>query len=209
VWDATTGTILAGPLTEHRGEVTSVAFSPDGQRIASALNDRTICVWNAITGEVVAGPFTGHIDLVLSVAFSPDGQRIASGSADFTIRVWDVPSETRLIPEHTKSIDSVAFSLDERHITTLQDRTNNAEKHPVRVRDIEKIDFMNKFVINNDGWMCGEEGELLLWIPEIHRPYFLRSNTVWIAGQNETWLELANFVHGSNWTRVYAHNLSK
>jgi WD40 repeat protein len=57
--------------------VLHVAFSPDGQCIASASIDRTICVWDATTGQVVAGPFTGHTDSVTSVAFSPDGQRIA------------------------------------------------------------------------------------------------------------------------------------
>ena len=166
--------------------VNSVAFSPDGQRIASASDDRTIFVWDAISGEVVAGPFTGHIDFVLSVTFSPNGRRIASASRDFTIRVWDVPSEAKLLPEHTKSIHSVAFSPDEQHTTVSQDRTDHVEKKHELRGDIENVDLMNRFLINNDGWMCGGEGELLLWIPQIHRPYFHRSNTVWIAGMNET-----------------------
>ena len=73
----------------HERIVLSVAFSPDGRRIASASRDRTIRVWDATTGEIVAGPFTGHTDRVTSVAFSPDGQCIASASQDHTIRVWD------------------------------------------------------------------------------------------------------------------------
>jgi hypothetical protein len=73
------------------------------------------------------------------------------------------------------------------------------------MEDFEKVDFMNKFLVHRDGWMCGEAGELLFWIPQIHRPYFHRSNTVWIAGRQETLLDLSNFVHGSNWTTVHVH----
>jgi WD domain, G-beta repeat len=44
-------------FTGHSLSVTSVAFPPDGQRIASDSNNCTIRVWDASTGEVVAGPF--------------------------------------------------------------------------------------------------------------------------------------------------------
>ncbi|KZP24076.1 hypothetical protein FIBSPDRAFT_1042377 [Athelia psychrophila] len=55
-----------------------LVFSPDGQRIASGSNDKTICVWDAESGALKAGPFTGHTEPVNSVVFSPDGQRITS-----------------------------------------------------------------------------------------------------------------------------------
>jgi hypothetical protein len=51
-----------------------------------------------------------------------------------------------------------------------------------RTEDIEKTHFMNKFLIDSDGWMCGEEGELLLWIPQVHQPFLYRPNTLRIAG---------------------------
>ncbi len=89
VWDADTGQPIGHPLTGHTDTVISVAFSPDGTRIASGSADNTVRLWDADTGQPIGDPLTGHTGGVLSVAFSPDGTRIASGSDDQTVRLWD------------------------------------------------------------------------------------------------------------------------
>ncbi|KZP12137.1 WD40 repeat-like protein, partial [Athelia psychrophila] len=97
----------------HTDNVRSVAFSPDGERIASGSYDQTIRIWDARTGKVVAGPFWGHTDYVRSVALSPDGERVASGSNDQTIRVWDVNTGKLIAGPfngHTNGVSSIAFS---------------------------------------------------------------------------------------------------
>ena len=73
----------------HGNSVTSVAWSPDGQWIASASVDRTVRLWNAVTGA--PGPvLEGHRDRVNAVAWHPDNRRLVSGGRDGTAIIWTV-----------------------------------------------------------------------------------------------------------------------
>ncbi|KAL0947881.1 hypothetical protein HGRIS_010516 [Hohenbuehelia grisea] len=117
----------AGPILHlhgHLEEVTSVAFSPNGTRIASGSADKTIRVWDASTGDLTMQPFEGHSAGVRAVAFSPDGTRIASGSADKTIRVWDASTGDLTMQPfegHSARVRAVAFSPDGTRIASGSD----------------------------------------------------------------------------------------
>ena len=63
---------------EHPVPVHSVAFSPDGQILASGSIDNTVRLWLVSDGTLLR-TLEGHTGSVLSVAFSPDGQTLASG----------------------------------------------------------------------------------------------------------------------------------
>ena len=100
-------------LKGHSGGVWSVAFSPDGKRLASGSSDQTIKFWDTVTGKELLS-LKRHSGVVLSVAFSPDGKRLASGSFDKTIKLWDTVTGTELLTlkGHSGNVLSVGFSSD-------------------------------------------------------------------------------------------------
>jgi len=75
----------------HTDSVGSVIFSPDGKKIVSGSNDKTVRIWNAESGVVLRTSWE-HADSVRSVAFSPNGEKFATASADNTARIWDAKS---------------------------------------------------------------------------------------------------------------------
>src|SRR5439155_1657547 len=102
-------------LTGHSSLVDSVAFSPDGNTLASDSADGTVRVWHVATPQPFRDPLTGLTGGVYSVAFSPDGSALASGSLDGTVRLWDLATRHQIgnpLTGHTGVVDSVAFSPD-------------------------------------------------------------------------------------------------
>jgi len=102
-------------LSGHYGYVLSVAFSPDGNILASGSQDNTIRLWDVSLRKPLGEPLIGHSGWVRSIAFSPDGKILASGSRDNTVRLWDVATRTPLgepLTGHSKPVYSVAFSPD-------------------------------------------------------------------------------------------------
>jgi WD40 repeat protein len=103
----------------------SVAFSPEGECLATADTNGQIYLWDVTTGQP---RFTlkGHRNWVWSVAFNPDGKTLASCSEDQTVRVWDRSTGACLnvLQGHTDWIWAVAFSPDgTRLVSCSDDRT--------------------------------------------------------------------------------------
>src|SRR5439155_18245254 len=74
----------------HAGDVTAVAYAPDGRTLATASWDRTVKLWDAATGAERA-TLRGHTRVVSAVAFSRAGDLIATTSWDKTARLWRLP----------------------------------------------------------------------------------------------------------------------
>lgn len=92
LWDVGARTVSA-QLTAHSGSVTDLAYSPDGQVLASAsadLDNDTVRLWDAGAGrELIA---LRPPDRVNALAFSPDGRTLAAGSAAY-VGLWGVLGE--------------------------------------------------------------------------------------------------------------------
>ena len=115
------------------GVVLSIAYSPDGKRIASSSinDDHSFVVWDTKTGGVL-GVIRGHTSHVQKLRYSPDGKFIAAGDNGGTLRLWDAATfeEVRAIPAHTATVVDVTFTpTGERVATSSNDGT-------VRVWDV-------------------------------------------------------------------------
>ena len=93
--------------------VNAVAWSPDGQSIASGYNDGLVQVWKVADGSPICS-YRGHTQPVWWVAWSPDGSMIASASWDKTVQVWKAASGTPLFTYrgHSHEVRTVAWSSD-------------------------------------------------------------------------------------------------
>jgi serine/threonine protein kinase len=111
LWDLRTGDLVR-QFPGHTGDVTGVAFAPDGRRFVSSGVDG-LRLWDIEAGDEIRR-FIGHTGGVMCVAFSPDGKRAASGGSDRSVRLWDVETgrQVQQCLGHTKTVRAVAFSAD-------------------------------------------------------------------------------------------------
>jgi WD40 repeat protein len=118
IWGVREGRVLR---TFPAGRTATVAFSPDGARLAvgSGGEDR-VSLWEVKTGREIGVLNTGQGETAISLAFSSDGSRLASGSYGGTVKVWDIRTrrELRTLEGHSNRVWSMAFSADGGRLAT-------------------------------------------------------------------------------------------
>ena len=100
-------------LNGQQADMTAVAFSRDGTRIAASDSEGMVFVWDAVTGDARLN-FNAHTDVVEDLTFSPDGQWLVTASDDATIKFWNAATGDllRSYADFTGEIIRVAFSPD-------------------------------------------------------------------------------------------------
>ncbi|WP_375471369.1 protein kinase [uncultured Nostoc sp.] len=102
---------LLSTLSGHAWAVLTVAFSPDGQILATGSDDNTIKLWEVNTGQLI-GTLVGHSWSVVAVAFTADGETLLSASCDKTVKLWRVSTAEEIVTlsGHVDSVSAVAVS---------------------------------------------------------------------------------------------------
>jgi len=115
---------LIATLKKHTHDVTSLAFSPNGQVLASGSRDNSIALWNPKLRELLLS-FNGHSGTIWGLAFSPDGNTLVSGSVDKTVKLWETNTgkELATLKGHSRSVFALAFSPDGQTLVSSSEDT--------------------------------------------------------------------------------------
>lgn len=132
-------------LTGHHSSIHGLAFSLEGNILASSSADRTVKLWNP-DSRIPRATLSGHSSLIEAIAWTPDGRILASGSWDYAIKIWDVQTAELIhtFCEHSGWIKSLAISPDAKILVSASaDRT-------IKIWNLQTKELQNT--------LCGHSG---------------------------------------------------
>ncbi|WP_228053598.1 AAA-like domain-containing protein [Nodosilinea sp. LEGE 07298] len=154
--------------------IRTVAYSPEGDRIALGGNDGTVTLWTPEGQRLQT--LKGHQEAIHALAYSPDGERLVSGDINKTIKLWNRAGQLlATLDHHTSGIEGLAFSPDGQFfVSGSLDKTlalwsreglllNTFEGHQAGIWDV---------AFSPDGTTIasgGADNTLLLW--QAHSPF--------------------------------------
>jgi WD40 repeat protein len=116
IWQVDSGKEIQR-IEGHKTRIWSIAYSPDGKKLASSSCDMTTRIWEVASGQELFRIAEG----AFAVAFSPDGKTLTTaGFFDNTIGHWDIESRTKRLEMkgHKYYIWSIAFSRDGKRLVS-------------------------------------------------------------------------------------------
>ena len=156
-------------LAKHKGTVFDVAWSPDGEKVATASGDGTIILWNP-NGKQIKNILVDKNHEVYSVSFSPDGKTIAFANDDHTVKLSNLDGEKlKTLEGHDALVSKVVWSPDGNIIASAsKDKTvklwNKQGKLLQTLQGHKK--YVRSVSFSPDGKMIAtgsEDGTIILW----------------------------------------------
>jgi len=172
LWNSMTG---EEKVLQHNG-VRCVAFSPDGQLLASGSQPGIVRLWNPNEGKQIGEDIHENEGDITSLAFSPNGTLLAIGSYDSTVKLWNVRDQGVIKTLSPRlNVYSVAFISDNQLAIGLQNGTIKLwnlkrdtetgvkvlQGHKAAVTSV-KFDSKNQLLASGS-----EDGSIKIWKPQI------------------------------------------
>jgi WD40 repeat protein len=146
----------------HNASANAVAFSPDGQLLASASSDHTVKIWRVADGALLR-TLTGFFDSVSSVAFSHNGHLLAAGSTDRNVKVWNVDNWSLIRTTGlTDFVFGVSFAPNDANLAVAGGYSGNWI-HILRTSDWEEIALLGYGQEENRSIAYSNDGQFLAW----------------------------------------------
>jgi molybdate-binding protein len=160
------GAIESNRLSNFSKGVHGVAFSPDGQLIATASLDGAVKLWKSDGTELQT--LLGHTDRAWGVAFSPDNSLLASSSADGTVKLWQLERRAgtralllRTLKNHEWGVNRVVFSPDGQLIASvgLDGKINLWKRDGTLLKTFKESQALYAIAFSPDGKVLASGGQ--------------------------------------------------
>jgi WD40 repeat protein len=178
-WDLATRKQIGPPTTSQKDRIWTLAFSPDGEFLASAGNDLVVAIWKSghqtLPVKTLGSPITGEDRelMPVGVSFNPDGTLLAMSTGEHSVTVWNVRSGRPLPPVlygHTQAVSSVTFRRDGKVLAS------GSADGDIRIWDVETHELLGTLsaqqkAVNSvvfgprKGTLAsaGEDGSIIFW----------------------------------------------